>query len=248
MRGALDRILIMVPVPSIQPASEKVSEETSRPNTTLQGSKDKMARVETEKDDGLHGSGAEDISSQSWLTDLQNPMNWPSLRKWMIVWLLVITTLISSICSTAFEPALPALTSSLKSHSPALASFTVSAYTIGYVLGPLVVAPVSEIYGRIYVAFPAYLIFMLSLAVCGASESFALFIVFRVTMGFAGNGFLLLGPAVVADLMPVEKRGLALSIMAAGPVVGPTLGPVMGGYIVENTTWRWTFWSTLIAV
>ena len=86
-------------------------------------------------------------------------------------------------------------------------------------LGPLIVAPISEIYGRIYILYPAYVIFMVSLAVCGVSENFALFIVFRAIMGFAGIGFVLLGPAVVADLMPVEKRGLALSIMAAGPVV-----------------------------
>ena len=38
-------------------------------------------------------------------------------------------------------------------------------------------------------------------------------------MGFAGEAFVLLGPTVVADVMPVEKRGLSLSIMSAGPVV-----------------------------
>lgn len=67
--------------------------------------------------------------------------------------------------------------------------------------------------------FPTYVIFMVSLAACGASHSLPLFIVFRAVMGFAGIGFVLLGPAVVADLMPVEKRGLSLSIMSAGPVV-----------------------------
>ncbi len=109
--------------------------------------------------------------------------------------------------------------SSLHSHSSALASFTVSIYAIGYVLGPLLVSPVSETYGRRYVLFPAYVLFMVSLAVCGASESLPLFVVFRAVMGFAGIGFVLLGPAVVADLMPVERRGMALSVMAAGPVV-----------------------------
>ena len=74
-------------------------------------------------------------------------------------------------------------------------------------------------YGRLYVLFPAFVVFMVSLAVCGASDRLALFIAFRAIMGFAGIGFVLLGPAVVADLMPVEKRGLALSVMAAGPVV-----------------------------
>ena len=100
-----------------------------------------------------------------------------------------------------------------------MASFTVSVYTFGYVLGPLIVTPISELYGRIYVVFPAYVIFMISLAVCGASENLPLFIVFRAIMGFAGIGFVLLGPAVVADLIPVERRGLALSVMATGPVV-----------------------------
>ena len=79
--------------------------------------------------------------------------------------------------------------------------------------------PISELYERIYVAFPAYVISIVSLAVCGASESLPLFIVFRAIMGFAGVGFVILGPAVVADLMPVEKRGLALSVMTTGPVV-----------------------------
>ncbi|KAL8832092.1 MAG: hypothetical protein Q9191_000471 [Dirinaria sp. TL-2023a] len=138
--------------------------------------------------------------------------------------------------------------SSLQSHSSALASFTVSIYVLGYVLGPLLVAPASEIFGRCYVLFPAYVTFMVALAVCGASENIVIFIVFRALMGFAGIAFVLLGPAIVADIMPFEKRGLSLSIMSAGPVVAPTLGPVMGGYIVENTTWRWTFWSTLIAL
>lgn len=123
------------------------------------------------------------------------------------------------MCTSSFEPALPTLMSSLHSHSSALASFTVSIYTLGYVLGPLLVAPISEIYGRLYVLFPSYVIFMISLAVCGASKNLPLFIVFRATTGFAGIAFVLLGPAVVADLMPVEKRGLSLSLMAAGPVV-----------------------------
>lgn len=121
--------------------------------------------------------------------------------------------------STVFEPGLPSLMSSFHSHDSALASFTVSIYNIGYVLGPLLVAPISETYGRLYVLFPAYIIFMVSLAVCGASESFPLFIVFRGIMGFAGIGFVLLGPSVVADMMPVGRGGSVLSVMAAGPVV-----------------------------
>ena len=54
-----------------------------------------MTQSETEEDGGLHGSESKNVSYQSWLTDVQNPLNWSPLRKWMIVWLLVITNTIA---------------------------------------------------------------------------------------------------------------------------------------------------------
>ena len=54
-----------------------------------------MTQSETEEDDGLHGSEPKNVSHQSWFTDVQNPLNWSPLRKWMIVWLLVITNTIA---------------------------------------------------------------------------------------------------------------------------------------------------------
>lgn len=187
-------------------------------------------------------------SLPDWTMDPNNPMNWSAIRRWTIIGLLVASNMIASISSTAFEPALPSLMSSLHSDNPSLASFAISIYSLGYVLGPLLAAPASEIWGRRYVLYFSFVAYSVTLVVCSISRNLALFIVFRAIQGFAGIGFVLLGPAVVADLMPVERRGLSLSIMSAGPVVGPTLGPVIGGFIDEHTTWRWIFWSTLIAL
>ncbi|ESZ98417.1 hypothetical protein SBOR_1198 [Sclerotinia borealis F-4128] len=188
-----------------------------------------------------------DLTSSNWLSDPQNPINWSSMRKWTTVYLLVITNFIAATCTSAFEPALPSIMADFHSTNDSIASLTISIYTIGYCLGPLVVAPMSELYGHVTVIYPGYIGFMLALAVCGSSRSLLLFIVFRAIMGFAAITFVLMGPAIVADLIPRERRGFALSIMSAGPVVGPTIGPVIGGYIVENISWRWTFYSTLIA-
>ncbi|KAM0164074.1 hypothetical protein ACHAPG_000825 [Botrytis cinerea] len=100
-----------------------------------------------------------------------------------------------------------------------IASLTISIYTIGYCLGPLLIAPISELYGHVTVLYPGYIGFMLALAVCGSSKSLPLFVVFRAIMGLAAITFVLMGPAIVADLIPREQRGLALSIMSTGPVV-----------------------------
>lgn len=103
--------------------------------------------------------------------------------------------------------------------SESLASFTISIYTIGYCFGPLLVAPISEGYGRLWVLHGSYMLYLISLIACGFAKNIAVFIVFRAIMGFAGIGFVLLGPAIVADLIPRERRGLALSIMSTGPAV-----------------------------
>jgi MFS family permease len=93
---------------------------------------------------------------------------------------------------------------------------SISIYTLGYCIGPLIVAPVSEIYGRIWLLRLAYLLFPLTLVGCGASRSIGVFIAFRAIMGFAGIVFLLLGAAIVPDIMPKERRGISMGAMLTG--------------------------------
>lgn len=125
-----------------------------------------------------------------------------------------------ALCTSAFEPALPTMMSEFHSNdSSGLASLTISIYVIGYCLGPLVVAPLAELYGHVTVLYPAYVVFIAGLAVCGSSHNLPLFIVFRAVMGFGAITFVLIGPAIVADLIPKERRGLALSVMSTGPVI-----------------------------
>ena len=122
------------------------------------------------------------------------------------------------MCSSEFEPALPAIMSDLDFRNGSLASFSVSIYTIGYCIGPFIIAPVCELYGRVPVLYAGFVLFMASLAACGASNTLAVFMIFRALMGIAGIAFMLVGSATVADMIVKEKRGLALTIVSFGPV------------------------------
>lgn len=104
----------------------------------------------------------------------------------------------------------------LGSHSSSLSAFTVSIYLVGYCFGPLLVAPVSEVYGRLAALYPGFIVYLASLAICGSSHSIAVFIVFRALMGFAGIAFLICGRAVIADIVAPKRRGLAVTIMTSG--------------------------------
>lgn len=52
---------------------------------------------------------------------------------------------------------------------------------------------------------------------------------------------------MIADLFPIEQRGLANVFFLMGPLCGPVLGPITGGFIAERAGWRWAYWVILIA-
>lgn len=119
--------------------------------------------------------------------------------------------------TTAYELGLDQILHDLKAdHKDSLGALSISIYTLGYCIGPLIVAPLSEIYGRIWLLRVAYLVFPLTLVGCGASRSIGALIVFRAIMGFAGIVFLLLGAAIIPDIMPKERRGISLGTMLTG--------------------------------
>lgn len=51
---------------------------------------------------------------------------------------------------------------------------------------------------------------------------------------------------LLSDTFYPEQRGKAISIYSLAPLLGPAIGPIAGGFIAQNTTWRWCFWSTTI--
>ena len=69
--------------------------------------------------------------------------------------------------------------------------------------------------------------FLVKLAVCGSGNNIAVFIIFRAFMGFAAIAFLIWGVAVIADTIPTERRGLAMSLLTSGPSLVCDLGKLV---------------------
>ena len=80
--------------------------------------------------------------------DPKNPLNWPSRKKWGIVWSVGAVTLITPIGSSFFAPGVPQVMRAFHEDSLILSAFVVSVYLLGFAIGPLVIAPLSELYGR----------------------------------------------------------------------------------------------------
>lgn len=93
------------------------------------------------------------------------------------------------------------------SSSETLATFVVSVYLIGLAFGPLIIAPLSEIYGRYWIYVVSNVLFIIFAIACAEAQTFGQLIAFRFLHGIAGVAPLTIGGGTISDIMPVEKRG-----------------------------------------
>ena len=145
-----------------------------------------------------------------------------------------------------FAPSVPQVMVEFHSSSANLETFVISIFVLGFAFGPLIVAPVSEIYGRAPVYLISISLFLIFTAACAVSNSLGMLIAFRFLCGCAGSTAITLGGATIGDSFPRDKRGAAMAIWGLGPMLGPTLGPVIGGYLSAAKGWRWIFWLQAI--
>ena len=129
-----------------------------------------------------------------------------------------------------------------------LASFVVSIFVLGFAVGPIILAPLSEIYGRQIIYFITNVLFVNFTLACAVSSNLGMLIGFRFLAGAAGSAPLANGGGTISDLIEQERRGAAMAVFAIGPLLGPVVGPVAGGYLAQAEGWRWVFWVIVIAV
>ena len=126
--------------------------------------------------------------------------------------------------------------------SEELALLGVSVFVVGFSVGPLLWAPLSEIYGR----RPLFLMNAIALtaftAGAAAAPNIQSLIILRFLAGRFGSAPMAISGGVIADTFPAVKRGLAAGLYGAAPFMGPALGPVIGGYLAQGAGWRSVEW------
>ena len=129
-------------------------------------------------------------------------------------------------------PATPTILAEFDSHDPLESTILVSIWELGEVFGPLIVAPLSELYGRLPVYHVSNILFVLSSAAAAESPNISLLIVCRFLLGLTVASTTL-NSCIVGDMFKEESRGRALALMGMTSAIAPVLGPAVGGYISE---------------
>ena len=115
-----------------------------------------------------------------------------------------------------FAPGVPDVIEDFHTTNPSLATFVVSVYILGFAMGPLVIAPLSEMYGRVPIYNVCNVCFVAFTVACALATDMNMLIGFRFLAGCFGIAPITNGGGTIADMMPPEKRGGAMSIWAIG--------------------------------
>jgi multidrug resistance protein len=150
--------------------------------------------------------------------------------------------------ATMFAPAVRQVMIDFETQNEVLVSLVVSIYVLGWALGPLILAPLSEVSGRLAVYTWSNILYIGFTVTCALAPSIHVLLISRLLAGVVGSTPLTIGGGTISDMIPIHERGRALSLIMVGPILGPTIGPVLGGSLTDNLGWRWIFWSLAAAV
>ncbi|KAI1778521.1 MFS multidrug transporter [Hypoxylon cercidicola] len=177
--------------------------------------------------------------------DSSNPLNWSPKLRWSLIVLVsgleFAVTLATIICA----PVAPQILDEFNQENTFYLTLIVSIWELGEIIGPLIVAPLSELYGRFYIYHAGTILCLIFSAACALSTNIQMLVAFRFLNGVAVISTAL-NPSMVGDLFRVEQRGSAMAMVGLAPMLGPVVGPIIGGYIGDALGWRWCFWIITI--
>ena len=124
-----------------------------------------------------------------------------------------------------FAPGAASLATDFHITSSTVVSLTVSIYLCGFALGPMFIAPLSELYGRLVIYHTCNVIYIAFIIGCALGTNTRMFLAFRFFAGCAASGPLTVGGGTIADVIPPAQRGRAMSLFVTGPLLGPVCFP-----------------------
>jgi EmrB/QacA subfamily drug resistance transporter len=167
----------------------------------------------------------------------------PAQRVRVIFGALILVVLLASLDQTIVATALPTIVGDLGGLTHL--SWVVTAYLLASTItGPLY-GKFGDLYGRKSTLQVAIVIFLIGSALCGIAQNMPELIAFRALQGLGAGGLLTTTIAVVGDIIPPRDRGKYQGLFGAVFGVSTIVGPLLGGFFVDNLSWRWIFYVNL---
>ena len=156
---------------------------------------------------------------------------------------VMMAMLLSAVDQTVVGTALPRIIADLNGLQHY--AWVGTAYLLASTASMPIWGKLSDAFGRKRFFIIGMVLFVIGSALCGQSQTMMELVLFRAFQGLGAGAMLPITQAVIGDIFPPAQRakwaGLLMSVFAVATIIGPLLG----GWITDNTSWRWVFYVNL---
>lgn len=153
---------------------------------------------------------------------------------------LATATMLANLETSIIATALPKIVGEFKSFESF--AWVGTAYIVTSAISTPLLGKLSDLYGRRRIFQITMFVFLMGSLLCGLANSMGQLIAARAFQGLGGGGIQALSFAVIGDIIPPRDRGRYIGYFTLAFISSALLGPVVGGFIIDNYSWKWIFW------
>ena len=162
---------------------------------------------------------------------------------WTVFGALMLGMFLAALDQTIVSTALPTIVGELGGLNHL--SWVVTSYLLASTVSTPLYGKLGDMLGRKPVFLAAIIIFLAGSMLAGLSQSMSELIGFRALQGVGAGGLMVGAQAIIADIVPPRERGRYMGLIGSVFAVASVAGPLLGGFLVDNLSWRWVFYVNM---
>lgn len=206
-----------------------------------------------------NGTNQDPYLVENLQNDRHSALNFPKRKKYTIAVLHAMSFFALTFGSSVYASSIPDVMQRF-AVSEEVATLGLALYVLGFAVGPILWAPMSEVYGRRPTFVISYTLYIAFTVAAPCAPNITALLVLRFLASAFGSSAQTNPAGMISDMFSKEERGLVAGFFAACPFLGPALGmsegiryrlarlltlfvlqgPIVGGYVNEAQGWRWT--------